>query len=382
MTEKTVLEAAWVLERRKQAQTNLERLGFPTRHDEDWKYTSTEPWLKQQFKPAKKPAKLVLKQVPKGVKVLPMSEALVSCSDLMKPYFGQVMQQTHGFHAQNLACFTAGFLVYVPEHVQCAEPLHIVYNASEDMQCIRHLVIAETSSELKLIETYESTESAPYFTNVMTEVVVGERALISHLKIQREAEHAFHVGEVAVNQSAYSRFESHSLSLGAKWARSDTTVAFDGPYASCLMNGIYMPTKDQHIDHHTTMKHNVAHCVSEQDYKGILKDSARAVFNGKVQVAVGAVKTEAKQYNKNMLLSSDAEIDTKPELQILTDDVICAHGATVGQVDEEALFYLATRGIENELAHRYLMRAFLADNLDKMAAFGLDNQPTDLLTLE
>ncbi len=381
MTEETVLEVSWLLQLKEQARKDLERLGFPTRRDEDWKYSSTDALLKHQFEMAEHTS-LTLKHVPEGVKVLPMKEALLSCADLMKPYLGQVMQQTHGFHAQNLACFEAGFFIYVPEHVQCAEPLHIVHTATEQMHCIRHLVIAEASSELKLIESYEGASGTPYFTNAMTEVVLGERALVSHLKLQREAEQAFHVGEVAAKQSSHSRFESHSLSLGAQWVRSDTTVEFTEPHASCLMNGIYMPAANQHIDHHTTIKHNVPDCVSEQDYKGILKGRAKAVFNGKVIVPAGAAKTEAKQYNKNVLLSSDAEVNTKPELQIFTDDVVCAHGATVGQLDEEALFYLATRGIEHELAHQYLMRAFLADNIGKMTAFGLDNQLNDLITVE
>ncbi|MCH9755902.1 MAG: Fe-S cluster assembly protein SufD [Gammaproteobacteria bacterium] len=382
MSEQLTLEVPWMLELKQQAHSDLLRLGLPTRRDEDWKYTPTKALLEHQFELNTVDSGLTLKHIPDGVLVLPIKEAIRSHAELIKPYLGQIMEQTHGFHAQNMALFEAGFLIYIPEGIQASEPLHLVHTPTQSgkMQCFRHLLVADTRSSLQVIETYESNLDTPYFTNTMTEVMVGSHAEISHLKIQREGPSAFHVGEVAVKQAANSRFESHSLSLGASLARSDTTVEFSESHASCLMNGIYMPNDTQHIDHHTTVKHAVPDCVSEQDYKGILKGRARAVFNGKVLVFPDASKTEAKQYNKNVLLSSEAEVDTKPELQIFTDDVVCAHGATVGQLDEEALFYLATRGIDAELAHQYLMRAFLADNLRQMVASGLDNQLNELIT--
>ncbi|MDF1647080.1 MAG: Fe-S cluster assembly protein SufD [Legionellaceae bacterium] len=381
MSEQLVIETPWVLELQQQAHQDLLRLGLPTRRDEEWKYTSTDALSKHGFELNTSGSGLTVDNIPDGVLVLPIKDALLSHADLIKPYLGQIMSQTHGFHAQNMALFNAGFLIYVPEGCQAVEPLHIMHQpvVGEQMQCIRHLVIAEASSSLQMIETYQSDLEAPYFTNIMTEVVLGAHAKVSHFKVQREGAQAFHVGEIAAQQSAHSRFESHSLSLGALWARSDTTVEFTEPHASCLMNGIYKPCNRQHIDHHTTVKHMVPDCLSEQDYKGILSDRARAVFNGKVLVSSGASKTEAKQYNKNVLLSSEAEVNTKPELQIFTDDVVCAHGATVGQLDEEALFYLATRGIDAELAHHYLMRAFLADNLNQMAVFGLEKQLNELI---
>jgi Fe-S cluster assembly protein SufD len=375
-------EQLWVTELKQQAQSDLSRLGFPTRQDEDWKYTSTDSFLKHDFELNTANSGLSVKHIPEGVLVLPIKEALLSHADLIKPYLGQIMQQTHGFHAQNMMLFDAGFFIYIPENIQTDVPLCITHTpeTAGKMHCFRHLVVAEAASSLNIIESYESALDAPYFTNTMTEIMLSERAVVSHFKIQREGASAFHVGEVTAKQSAHSRFESHSLSLGAKWARSDTVVEFTAPHASCLMNGIYMPSHQQHIDHHTTVKHAVPDCVSEQDYKGILKDSARAVFNGKVLVSSGASKTEAKQYNKNVLLSSKAEVNTKPELQIFTDDVVCAHGATVGELDEEALFYLATRGIDTALASRYLMQAFLTHNLRQMEKSGLDDKLNQLIT--
>jgi Fe-S cluster assembly protein SufD len=166
-----------------------------------------------------------------------------------------------------------------------------------------------------------------------------------------------------VQQQANSHFDSQSLSLGGKLVRSDTRITLLGAQANSTLNGIYAPNEGQHIDHHTTVHHAVGHCTSQQDYKGILQGQSRAVFNGKVIVAKDAQKTDAKQHNKNLLLSANAEIDTKPQLEIFADDVLCSHGTTVGQLDEEALFYLATRGIDRQEASSYLIHAFADENL-------------------
>ena len=286
------------------------------------------------------------------------------------------MQHGHGFHAFNTALFQTGWFVYIPEGVHVDEPIDLsaMLACVGETRCLRNLVIAEPHSSMTLIEDYESALDAAYFTNAMTEVVLKDHATVRHAKLLREGPEAFHVSELAVQQAASSRFESHSVSLSGKWTRSDTEVYFCEPEASCLMNGLYALDDGQHVDHHTTVHHDVPHCTSEQDYKGLLRGRSRAVFNGKVCVAEGAQKTESKQYNKNVLLSSQAEVDTKPELQIFADDVVCAHGATVGQLDEDALFYLATRGIDATRAHQYLIQAFFAENLKKMADVGLSGR--------
>ena len=188
-------------------------------------------------------------------------------------------------------------------------------------------------------------------------------ATVTHYKIQRESKAALHIGHLAISQGASSQVNSHLFSFGGKLVRSDTTFALEAPHAQCFMNGIYAPTAGQHMDHHTRVTHAVAHCSSVQDYKGILSGHSRAVFNGQVIVAKDAQHTSAQQQNKNLLLSVGAEIDTKPQLEIFADDVVCTHGATVGQLDEDALFYLATRGIEPAEASQYLVRAFAAENI-------------------
>ena len=188
-----------------------------------------------------------------------------------------------------------------------------------------------------------------------------------HYKIQRESKLAYHMGHLAVNQAMDSQLDSHLFSLGGKCVRSDITIGLSEPGAQCLMNGVYVPNDLQHMDHHTLVTHEAPNCRSEQDYKGILNGHSRAVFNGRVVVAKGAQHTQAKQQNKNLLLSIDTEIDTKPQLEIFADDVVCTHGATVGQLDEEAIFYLATRGIGRADATRYLVKAFTVDNLRILA---------------
>jgi len=343
---------------------------LPDRHDEAWKYTKCDVLTKHDFKLATSTDFVEIDGVPEGVLVLPLAEAFIQHEDKTKPYFGQVMQATHGFHRFNDELFQSGLFIYVPEGVQVTEPLTLKHTklGINEMHVLRHLVVAERDSMLNLVETYREVSDAPAFTNVVTEIMLMSEAKVTHTKLIESGKQAFHVGDVFVRQKQNSHFESHSLFLSGQWVRSDTTVKLEEKGAHCLMNGIYLPSDDEHIDHHTKVEHAVAACTSSQDYKGIISDKARAVFNGKVVVLEGAMQTEAKQYNKNVLLSKDAEIDTKPELQIFADDVVCAHGATVGQLDEEALFYLASRGIDAELAHKYLIQAFLADNISYLKA--------------
>ncbi|MDF1827787.1 MAG: Fe-S cluster assembly protein SufD [Legionellaceae bacterium] len=379
-----MISEAWLVDLKTKAASDLNTLGFPTRRDEDWKYSATDAFSTQALPKAGASSFVpdTTHAYPAGVLVMPLLDACVHHADKIKPYLNNIMQQTHGFHAFNTAEFHDGMFVYVPEGVQVDEPIRLLYTQTEAgvARCLRHLVIAEANSRLVLVEDYGSdVHNAPYYTSVNTEIKLAANAHVTHCKIQREGDQAFHVGEVAVEQAANSRFESHSVSLGGQWTRSDTVINLAESGASCVMNGLYTPTDSQHVDHHTVVKHAVPDCTSEQDYKGILNGSARAVFNGKVQVAHGAQKTEAKQYNKNILLSSKAEVDTKPQLEIYADDVVCAHGATVGQLDEDALFYLATRGIDAELAQHYLVQAFLTDNIRKITPACVQERVASLL---
>lgn len=395
----SVSSLPWLAQLQTKALMDLSRHGFPTRHDENWKYTSVDALLNQPFMRAdvvedsqdsvaeafdeKACFDLPIKQnlliqngcisgeeqlakaLPKGVLVLPLSIALAQYPELLKPYLGTILKQEHGFHYLNTAMIHSGVLVYIPTGVVIEEPIALTHiqNRMNQAVYLRHLIIAEANSQATIIEDYQGLADCCYLTNKITEVVVGTGAKLTHCTIQRESKSAFHFGHLSVQQLAGSEFANHSLSLGGQWVRSDISLYLQEEKAHSMMNGIYAPANGQHVDHHTTVQHLVPYCSSEQDYKGILTGRSRAVFNGKVIVAKDAQHTDAKQQNKNLLLSANAEVDTKPQLEIFADDVLCSHGATVGQLDEDALFYLATRGIDRLEASHYLIHAFASDNL-------------------
>lgn len=378
----------WLITKQQQALQQLIQKGFPTRHDEDWKYTSVESFLQHRFIANNLTAAaqgvraldtpvtchrfmivngmLTTKpQLPAGVVVLPLMDALETMPEKVTPYLGEILTSEHVFHALNTAMLKNGLFIYIPENTCIDEPLWISHWQTEANQAVhlRHLVVAEKGGQASLIEDYCGEPAQCYHTNAVTEVHLAESASLTHIKIQRDSKLAYHVGHLAVKQAGHSQLDSHLFSLGGQWVRSDVTIHLDEPHASCGMNGMYVPFDGQHMDHHTLVHHTAPDCQSSQDYKGIISGQARAVFNGRVVVAEEAQHTIAKQQNKNMLLSMNAEIDTKPQLEIFADDVVCTHGATVGQLDEEALFYLATRGIGHEEASRYLLQAFMTDNL-------------------
>lgn len=384
----------WLAQLQHNALQDFVRLGFPLRQNEEWKYTLMEDFLKQRFTLGNPPQSVAkprisdlpytqqlelhngrlaeakwLQQLPAGVIIMPLLKAIDQHPQLIKAYLSQLLPHHHAFQALNSAMFNSGLVIYLPRGVHLEEPIVINHWQDEAHQAIytRQLIIAEAGAQATIVDHYQGGENVNYLTDSMSEIFLGEQAVITHYHIQRESVAAYHISHVMVQQQEGSRFDSHTLSVGGKLARSDTSINFHQPHARCLLNGIYMPDGNQHIDHHTLIHHHVGSCVSEQDYRGVMQSHARAVFNGKVIVAKDAQHTEANQQNKNLLLSAQAEIDTKPQLEIFADDVICTHGATVGQLDEEALFYLATRGIDREEAASYLIHAFTADNIQRIA---------------
>ena len=385
----------WLRRMQEKALTDLTRMGFPSRHDEDWKYTTVDSFLQQRFfteQPSQQfdivdkalPGAVVPVDysvrfingcwvglealtacLPPGVIVQPLLDALVEHPDRVKSYLSQVLKQQHGFHALNTAMMSHGLFIYLPKDAVLTTPIFLSHwqDKAHQAMYIRHLVILDEGSSACLIEDFQGDERTTYFSNSITEVNLASRAKLTHYKIQRESKLAYHMGHLAVKQAKDSQFDSHSFSMGGQWVRSDITIELQDTGAQCLMNGVYAPDDRQHMDHHTLVIHEAPSCRSAQDYKGILNGHSRAVFNGRIIVAKDAQHTEAKQQNKNLLLSKNTEIDTKPQLEIFADDVVCTHGATVGQLDEEALFYLATRGIGRADASRYLVQAFAAENL-------------------
>lgn len=380
---------------KKAALADFSRLGFPTKQHEDWKYTKLDSFLAHQFSvkhaplaKENKPTRSspfdnvvqvmlpqgqfgdeehhLMNQLPKGVLILPLATAWQRHPDKIKPYLARMLSHAHGLQALNTAMLHHGLFIYVPEGVVVDKHVlvHHLNAMNEHAMFLRHVVVAAKDSSLTLIEDYESVlPDLCYFTNVITEIYTEAGAQVQHYKVQRESKSAYHFSHVVTQQAAHSKVETHLLNLGGVIARSDTTMQFMESGAYGKLNGIYMPQASQHMDHHTTVLHQVEACTSEQDYKGILSGHSRAVFNGQVVVAKLAQQTRAMQQNKNILLSTQAEVDTKPQLEIFADDVTCSHGATVGQLDEEALFYLATRGINPVAARHYLIRAFATENL-------------------
>lgn len=381
---------------RAQGLEEFKRLGFPNKQNEDWRYTAITEFSKQDFhqptlsqldqhenmitsKQADVPwgNKIVLadgnimgleplqRMLPPGVLVMSILDALETVPEKITPYLNHILKVQHGFHAQNTAMLQLGLFIYVPAHICIAEPLLLVHwqTHAQQAQYLRHVIVLEAGAQVTVIEDYQGPSDLNYYTNVITETSVGPQAYLKHYKIQRESKSAWHVGHLAVRQAADSHVDSHVMSLGALWSRFDACFALTEPKAECFLNGVYVSGGQQHMDHHTWVYHDAPHGTSQQDYKGIVSGSSHAVFNGQVHVAKQAQKTIAKQQNKNLLLSKQAEIDTKPQLDIAADDVQCTHGATVGQLDTEALFYFATRGIEAQTATRYLVQAFAAENL-------------------
>ena len=240
-------------------------------------------------------------------------------------------------------------------------------------------MVAEAGSQTTVIESYVSIFDGCYFTNALTEIALMEDAQVDHFKVQEESTKAFHIATLQVHQDRDSRFASHSISFGGQLARNDINIVLDAEGARCTLNGLFMVSGRQHVDFHTRVDHAKANGSSEEVYKGILDGRSRGVFNGRVKVHPDAQKTDAQQSNKNILLSRDAEIDTKPELEIYADDVKCAHGATVGQLDEQTLFYLRSRGIGEDQARGLLTYGFAREILDRVDLAPLRDKLTEEL---
>ena len=368
---------AWIEEAKSKALTAFEAFGFPDRHHEEWKYTALDVFAAKNFTHGTAVCEATGNE---GIVMMPLAQALIEYEALVKQHLNHIMHLEHAFHALNTAMLQDGVFVYVPEQVKAIQPILLEYKQPKDGEAVylRHLIVAEPGSEVVVVEVYQGTD-APYVTNTITEIHAAKHAKITHYKLQLESKQACHFGHVFVRQMEQSHFQSHSLSLGGTLVRSDLTIDLKEEHAQCLLNGIYAPNEGQHVDHHTIVNHLVPHGTSRQDYKGILQGKSRAVFNGKVLVARDAQKSSASQSNKNLLLSAQAEIDTKPQLEIDADDVVCSHGATVGQLDEEALFYLATRGINRQEAALYLIQAFAAENLALIPDEQMARRCADLL---
>ncbi len=305
------------------------------------------------------------------------AQALKENHPLIETHFNKIAtQNTNAFKQLNTLFLQDGAFIHLPADTQLEQPIYLLFINTEatGMSASRNIIIAEQNTQAAIIENYVSLQPGPYFTNTVTELFLADNAHITHYKLIQENPQAFHIGTVDVQQQQHSAFTSHSFALGGLLIRSDTNTYLAAEQTACTLNGLYLADGRQHIDHHTCIKHDKPHGASQQYYKGILTDRARAVFNGKIEVAMGAYKTSAHQTNKNLILSPEAEIDTKPQLEIYADDVQCTHGAAVGQLDKEALFYLRARGIDEAQARNLLIYAFIKELFEKITWLPLREQ--------
>lgn len=370
--------------------------GFPSLREEDWRYTNVSAIEKKLFTPQLNvtPAKVDmdwlsnriedtfavvlvngrfsqqfsnLENLPTSVTICSLSEALEQQPGLVKKYLNKaVSHKEHGFVAFNTAWFSDGLFVHVPSNQVLDKPiqlLHLVTQA-DCLTATRHILAVDAMAEVKVIETFVGVNDA-YLTAAVTEVFVGKNADLTLYKMQNEGEKAYHFGGTYVKQERDSRFKHHNFAFGGLLARNDIHTDLDIA-SECDLNGLYLGSKKQHIDNHTRIVHNQPHAVSRELYKGVLNQRARGVFQGRVIVAEDAQKTDSVMNNRNLLLSNDAEADTKPQLEIYADDVKCAHGVTVGQLDEKSVFYLKSRSIDEETARNILTFAFANEMVDKV----------------
>jgi Fe-S cluster assembly protein SufD len=387
-------------------------LGFPTSRNEDWRFTNVTPIARTAFRLAERvrgdevrplldkvpqfrkrlvfvngcfmPGLSNILDLPKGVVLDGLAQVLETRPALVEPHLAQHADyEEHAFTALNTGFTADGGFLLVPRGVALEAPIHLVYLStarSPTMAHPRNLIVLEPSSQATIVETYLGPEAHVYLTNAVTEIVIGENARLDHYKLQSESKSAFHVATTQVHQARSSNFSTHSIGLGGSLVRNEVRVRLDGPGCEATVNGLYSISGTQHHDNHTVIDHAQPHCASHELYKGILDDKAHGVFNGKIFVRQDAQKTDAKQTNQTLLLSDDATINTKPQLEIYADDVKCTHGATVGQLDAEALFYLRSRGLAEAEARALLLFAFANDIIDRIKAAPLRVQlEADLL---
>ena len=394
---------AWLPPLRHSAIERFSALGFPTTKNEDWHFTSVAPIAEREFQRAPVSARKVeasdlapfnfghpdwttmvfvdgrfnaalssLAQLPKGLSVMDLQRAWHEDVALMESHLTRIAAfDREAFTALNTAFMSDGAVVHLAADTAVEDPIHLIFLSTGIHDSLvthpRNLIVAERNSRATIIESYVPLGDAAYFTNAVSEVVLRDGAMLTHLKLQRESEQAFHVGNMQVKQERDSHLMSFSFATGAALSRTNIHTSLDGEGCGATLDGLYMVSGKQHVDHQTLVEHVQPNTFSREVYKGILDGTSHGVFNGRVYVHPEAQKTDGKQQNNNLLLSDSAHIDTKPQLEIFADDVRCTHGATVGRLDEVALFYMKSRGIGSTHARQLLTYAFAADVIENIA---------------
>ena len=404
LEQKLKHDDAWFHRVRKEAIGRFAELGFPTTKLKEWKFTNVDPIARMPFHAAEFRADGLSTEL---LSELPLAHAAfeqrcsrivfvnghynpqLSSRDLPDKLIASSLAsaikhevpgvrehlarhagfQSEAFVALNTAFLEDGAFIQVPRGVRLDAPIYLLFVSTADEPITSHprsLIIIGDDSQASIVEDYLAVGDGTYFTNAVTEIVAGENSVVEHYKIQDENAEAFHVATLHAHQARSSMFTHHSISFGGALVRNDVNVALDGEGAECTLNGLYIAAHKQHVDNHTVIDHIKPHCSSRELYKGILDDKASAVFNGSIIVRKDAQKTDARQSNKNLLLSEGATINSKPQLEINADDVKCSHGTTIGHLNEDLVFYLRARGIGEKEARSVLTYGFANDVLNKM----------------
>ncbi|HEX7652448.1 MAG TPA: Fe-S cluster assembly protein SufD [Verrucomicrobiae bacterium] len=396
-------QPAWLKPVRQAGLNSFAEQGFPTLNDEDWRFTNVAPVTQLDLKPAAAvtvngaESKALNESVfgaltgirlvfvnghfhaqlsrtgtlPAGARVENLATALTKDAALIEKHLGKYAHtKENSFAALNQALFADGAFIHAQAGVVIAEPIQLIYisSAKQAGEAIspRNLVIAEANSQFTVVESYLSTGNVAYLTNAVTEIVAGDNARVEHVKLQDEAAAAYHIATIAGEFGRTSNVNVHSFALGAKLSRNNIRTKLAGEGLECILNGLYLTRGEQLADHHMIVEHAQPHCASHEYFNGILDDKSRGVFHGRILVQEIAQKTDAKQTNKNLLLSDDAGANTKPQLEIYADDVKCTHGATVGQLNDESIFYLRSRGMSQDSAKRMLIHAFAGEIIERI----------------
>jgi Fe-S cluster assembly protein SufD len=392
----------WLESIRRTAMDRFAATGFPTSRDEEWRFTPVGPIAQTSWRPAFgaavsraqldpfifghpewttlvfvngvfSEALSAVGMLAPGLRVGSLGEALNAGGPGVEAHLGRHAPNTSSpFTALSTAFMREGGFVHVPANTDVTRPMHLVFvttgEAAGSVSHPRNLIVVEPGARASVIESYVTlTPAGTYWTNAVTEVVVGANAWLEHTRIQRESERAYHIGSTHVDQYRDSHYRSFSMAMGGALARHNLHVRLNDENIETLMYGLYLSRGEQVVDNHTAIYHDQPNCRSWEVYKGVLDGRSRAVFNGKVFVKPEAQKTDAKQTNRNLLLSDAAKVNTKPQLEIFADDVKCTHGATVGRLDEAALFYTRSRGVPAEEAQRLLTYAFAAEVIEEVA---------------
>jgi Fe-S cluster assembly protein SufD len=393
----------WLKDLRGGAIERFRSLGFPTTKQEAWRFTSVAAIADATFELARpasrkllprdidsyvlsgtashrlvfvngffEPTLSALSDLPVGIRVESLATALAQNPDLVRPHLGKYAAiQERPFPALNTAFVREGAFIHVPARVSVEQPIELVFVTAPDkgtpaVMHPRNLVVVDREAQASIVETYAAVDDATYWTNAVTEVVVGDGGRVDYHRVQRESASAYHVASTETHQGRDSTLNFHAVAFGGALMRHDIGSVMAGPGGKLILNGLYLLAGDQHADHHTFIDHAAPHCESHEYFNGVLDAKSRGVFTGRIIVRPGAQKTDSKQTNNNLLLSPEAHADSQPQLEIYADDVKCTHGSTVGPLDPRALFYLRSRGLSEADARRLLTYGFGAEILGRM----------------